>query len=70
MKITLQEYDGCFSFDMEAETLKDAALLVRMGINATKEIRFLSAIAPSDGDFRGIVVIGKRKRPTAEVRCK
>jgi hypothetical protein len=33
MKITFQEYEGCFSFDLEAENLADASLLARAAMN-------------------------------------
>lgn len=66
MKITLNEYEGCFCFDLEAETLNDAALLVRFGRNATKEVRSAATSvgeANRDGNFpvTAYATIGKRK---------
>ena len=62
MKIEFSENDGCFHFAMIAETMADAALLVRFGVNATNEVRHLSAIANGDGTFGGSLVLGKHKK--------
>lgn len=64
MKISLTEYDGSFSFDMTAETMADAALLTRFGMNSTKEIRYDSASANQNGTFEAGLVIAKIKRAT------
>ena len=61
MKINLIENDGCFSFRLTAETLVDAALLTRLGMNATKEVRTISTFVNRDGSFESAVVIGKHK---------
>jgi hypothetical protein len=61
MKITMTEHDGCFSFDMIAETMEDAALLVRFGVNHTKEFRHVGVVANRGGDFQAAVVIAARK---------
>lgn len=37
MKITFQEFAGCFSFDLIAESIPDAALLARAAMN-TKNV--------------------------------
>ena len=47
---------------MIAENMADAALLVRFGVNATNEVRHLSAIANGDGTFGGSLVLGKHKK--------
>lgn len=62
MKITLTELDGCFSFNLTAETLPDAALLTRLGMNATSELRYVSATADKGGSFQAGVVIAKHKQ--------
>lgn len=67
MKITLKEWEGCFGFDLEAESMQDAALLVRMGMNATKEIRHISATANQDGTFHGSLVLGKHKSANNDI---
>lgn len=41
MIIQLNEYDHCFAFDCEAETVEDAALLMHLGLNARKELQSL-----------------------------
>jgi hypothetical protein len=61
MIIQLKEHEGCFAFELTPETTQDAALIVRLGINATKEVRHLSAAVNSDGTFGGTLVLGKHK---------
>ena len=66
MKITMQEYDDCFSFEMDAETVADAALLTRYATNVTNKIRSTGAYANNNGTLNGHLVVGKRQnaRPT------
>lgn len=68
MKITLTEWDGCFGFEMEAETLADAALLTRFALNATNEIRSLDTLAHQAGQFTGSLVLGKHKHADGYVQ--
>lgn len=63
MKVTLTEYPGCFGIDMHAECLQDATVLVRLGMNYTKELRACTVQACGDDDIWGYVVIGKRRQP-------
>lgn len=67
MKITMLENEGCFVFNMEAETMQDAALLTRYSINVTNEVRSASAAAYSDGNFLGHCVLGKRKQASTTI---
>jgi hypothetical protein len=64
MKITLTEFERCFSFDMEAETLAEAAMLVRFGMNRTDEIRSGDTLVNKHPiiDFTASLVIGKSRR--------
>ena len=64
----LIENGGCFSVEFKAETIADAALLSRMAVNATKEIRNLNAYAHNDGTFSGSIVIGKAKNNDSSLR--
>ncbi len=68
MKITLKENDGCFAFGLTAETLEDAALLVRFGTNRTDQINSAEIIAHEDGSFSGHLVIGKNKRASGYIQ--
>lgn len=60
MKITLNEWDGCFCLDFEAENLADAAMLVRLGRNGTKEVR-AGNVSVQEKGVTGYITIGKRK---------
>ena len=67
MKITMHEYEGCFSFELEAETLADAALLTRFGMNATRTVQYVSCNVNQGGKFEGGLVISKHKRANSDV---
>lgn len=67
MKVVMNECDGCFAFDMVAETMQEAALLVRFAANATGEFQSLASYASKAGDFTGNLVIGKRRNANDRV---
>lgn len=67
MKIEVHEFDHCFCFELAAETLEEAALLVRFGINATTELRGSNAWAGAKGPIGVSIDIGKRKASTSTV---
>ncbi len=67
MKITFTEYDGCFCFDLEAETMADAATLTRFGMNHKAEIRAAATNVLKDGKFEAGVVIPKHKHANSDV---
>ncbi len=68
MKIEMYEHDGCFSFEMTAEDLKDAALLARFVLNVTEAVRTAGATAHKDGTFNGHLVLGKRRNANGEIK--
>ena len=68
MKISMKEHEGCFAFEMEAETIADAALLTRFSTNVTNDVRFAGAYAHNDGMFSGSVVLGKRRHWDTRIR--
>jgi hypothetical protein len=67
MKIILSDYGHCFSIDMEAENLADAAMLVNFSLNSTKEIRSKNASFVDKGII-GYLVVGKRKEIKSIIR--
>ena len=70
MKIKFTEAEGCFFFDLEAETMQEAALLTRFSVNRSKEVRHAEAVVTSTGGFEASVVIGKIKKPTSAIPQK
>lgn len=62
MKAKLTEYEGCFSIELTAEDLKEAAAIARMGSGSTMEVRTKCASASKEGEFTAHVVFGKDKR--------
>lgn len=68
MKATLTEYYGCFSIELEAETLAEAAIITRAGMNSTKELRSLDAyVGAQDGTFVLSTVLAKSKKANGNV---
>ena len=67
MKAELNEYNGCFEIALTPETIEDAAKIIRMAINGTKEVRSVNAYAYSSNAISGAVVIGKRKQSTSTI---
>jgi hypothetical protein len=64
MKVEVNEYEGCFAIDLEPENLEDAVFLIRMGMNATKEIRTIACYV-STSCISGSVVLAKRKNDSS-----
>lgn len=62
MKILMSEHPGCFALDFEAETMAEAALLVRFGMNRTSQITSHGVAVAHDGSFAGHLVFAKSKR--------
>jgi len=67
MNITFAEHDGCFSFELEATNMAEAAFLVRFGMNRTKEVRHASAEVWKTGSFTAILTFGKSKKANSNV---
>lgn len=71
MIVTFIEHEGCFAFEMVAETMADAATLTRYATNVTDKVRSAGAYANKDGTFNGHCVLAKRRHPsTAIVRAR
>ena len=68
MKASLLESDHGFSLSLVAENMEDAAKLVRMGVNATKELKLLDTAAYKDGSIASYITVGKSKKPTSSVK--
>jgi hypothetical protein len=68
MKAIPHELEGCFSVELEAETLEDASWLVRLKTNYTKELRSVSAFVSESGRFSGTIVVGKSKNPVNSIQ--
>jgi hypothetical protein len=64
MKIQITEFKGSFRFDIEAETVAEAAQLARLATNATKELQRVEAYALLDCVL-ATISIGRRARPTS-----
>lgn len=67
MKAFLNEYEGCFSLDLTAETMAEAATLVRMGMNRKAELRRCVANARQDGTFDAYITFGKRRDANSDI---
>lgn len=56
MKIELKEYNETFEFQMTAETVEDAALLVRFGKSAKKEVKQIWCAVDKEKLYGGLVL--------------
>ena len=61
MKSTIQEFDGCFVFNFEAETAKESSMLARLALNSTTKIDFSETTFGSDGTIKNRTRIRRRK---------
>lgn len=68
MKVEFKEHGGCFAFELEPETMADAAQLARLAVNGTKEVRSISVNAYRDLTMSGTVVLGKLKNDKSNLR--
>lgn len=67
MKININEWDHVFEFDLTPETVAEAALLVRIGMNTTKEVSYISTNANKDGTITSGIALKKVKRVVSQV---
>jgi hypothetical protein len=49
MKVQIEEYGAVFSFNFEPESIADAAMLVRLKLNGTKELKGIWVTAHEKG---------------------
>jgi hypothetical protein len=61
MKASIYEHGGCFELYLAADTMEEAAKIVRFGVNHTKEIRHCSSSVTPNGTFVISAVFGKLK---------
>jgi hypothetical protein len=67
MKSLIKEWDGCFEIILKPETMEEQAQIIRMGMNATKEIRSFSSDINRNLTVGGYIVLGKKKRTRSSV---
>lgn len=61
MKARVLEFSRSFEVDLTAETLEEAAALVRLQVNANKEVEYRQTTASTTGVF--CLEVGFRKSP-------
>lgn len=66
MKITYAEYDESIGIEFNAESMEDAAFLIRFGINQKKRSHTFGAYVTKD-TVSGSLFIRKIKSPTGKV---
>lgn len=67
MKAQFVEHDGCFSIEFQAETLEEAATLVRFGANRTDKLNYCGASVSKTADFTASIVFKKSKHANSNV---
>lgn len=68
MKIEVMEYDNAFQISLTAEDSKEAALLVRMGMNAKTEASYSDTNVYKDGTFMHSSRFPKFKRSSSTIK--
>jgi hypothetical protein len=68
MKLKVEEWNKCFSFQLTAETVEDAALLVRCGVNARKVVLYAGTAAHLNGTIEWSLSLAKRKDASAYLK--
>lgn len=67
MKAELNEQDNRFVIVLTAETVAEAAVIVRMGMNHTQALLTCDADAFGSGEFQGFIAIGKKRINTSTI---
>jgi len=67
VKCEVTEYPGFFGVELTPETIEEAAVLIRLGMNATRELRYVGAAARSDKTIDASITIGKAKRGASAI---
>ena len=67
MKANMEEFEECFGFDLEPETMEEAIMLARFGINKTKTLADSYVSIYRNGRMTVYINIGKKKREVYEL---
>ncbi len=67
MKATLQEHEGCFAIELEAENLPEAATLTRFAMNRTDRVRHAGSTVSLQGEFSSCVTFAKSRRANNDI---
>ena len=70
MKAIVREFDGCFSVDIDAENMEEAAVLIRMAMNSVLKFRTLETWVPQGAQISMAIVTPKKKNSTNAVRSR
>jgi len=61
------EGEGNFWLSLKADTIEDAAVIARYGINKKKVLKYSAAFISKDGTFVIDMSFGKIKQPNCEI---
>lgn len=64
----MTEHEGCFEFDIQADTKEDVVKLARFGMNHTKEIRGIYVYLHKSNEVAASIILGKLKDPTNQIQ--
>jgi len=67
MKANIEEYNGCFSIDLEAETKEETVQIVRMSLSHTKQLRGVCASFSRDGECWLSCTVGKKQKAVSSI---
>lgn len=68
MKVQMYEHDGEFAIRLDAETVSEAAMLVRFAVNRTNNLRLVGTAAyKGDHGIQTFVCVTKRRNSQSAV---
>ena len=67
MKVKVCEYDQAFEIDLEAETMEDCVMLIRMGLNRTKEVIYAETFAAANCPIVSKISFRSRKQKACKM---
>lgn len=70
MKVTINEYNGCFEISLEPENMEEQSKLIRLGMNRTKVLKSLSTNVWQDLKTNTHIVVGKSKMSSSTIRSR
>ena len=68
MKANIEEYEGCFSIDLEAENKEEVVQIVRLSLNRTKQLRGVFSQFFKGGHCTLSCTIGKKQKEAYSIK--
>lgn len=71
MKVTVHEFKQSFAVQITSpDTVKEAAVVTRFGMLATKDIRFVGTSLTDNGEYELWIELGKARKYSSRIQRK